>query len=423
MRTIATVQRILEVKDIAGKDLIGLATFHDIGYRVIVAKNECKADDLVVYFETDALLPDLPIYEFLRKRCFNEKFQRHRIKTMKLKDSDGTPVWSEGLVIPLTTILPVLKQKSSYEVGDDLTEVLDIKEYGAETEKQDGELTAKANPPKSWILRKLMRFRWFRENFAWIFKINIKNKLVTSSWTQVIPVGKTDETRVQNLNYLFKENSPLIGKTLVSTVKMHGSSLTLSYDATAKKNKLVVASRNNAFLSMNVFNAWTDVVRKLKWNEIIVNYAKAKKIHKIVLQGEMLGPKHLGNQYKLKEDTILWFNCWMERAGEKRGRYLTYNELAELLLDMSPILPKHDFWNGYCPVWKHSEIQFDPEVHTLEWFENESVGEDFDIKYPREGLVWRCADKDTLQTPHMGMANQFSFKAINREWSLKNGGN
>lgn len=82
------------------------------GWSVIVKKNEFQVGDKCVYCEIDSVLPEKPEFEFLRNKNF-------RIKTMKMGG-----VISQGICFPLS-ILP----ESEYKVGDDVTDIMGVKQY------------------------------------------------------------------------------------------------------------------------------------------------------------------------------------------------------------------------------------------------------------------------------------------------------
>ena len=54
-RKLASIQKIVELTPITGKDKIVLATLGN-GWKVIVSKDNYKVDDIVVYFEIDSIL-------------------------------------------------------------------------------------------------------------------------------------------------------------------------------------------------------------------------------------------------------------------------------------------------------------------------------------------------------------------------------
>lgn len=110
MRTLASIKEIAALHPIEGKDRIELAVID--GWSVIVKKNEFQVGDRCVYCEIDSVLPEKPEFEFLRNKNF-------RIKTMKMGG-----VISQGICFPLS-ILP----ESEYKVGDDVTDIMGVKQY------------------------------------------------------------------------------------------------------------------------------------------------------------------------------------------------------------------------------------------------------------------------------------------------------
>lgn len=95
MHDLSTISVIQEIIPIEGKDRIVLATVEN--YHSIVQKDEFRPGDKVIYVYYDSILPVRPEFEFLRKRCWSEKYQGFRIRPMKM----GSTV-SEGLVLSLS---------------------------------------------------------------------------------------------------------------------------------------------------------------------------------------------------------------------------------------------------------------------------------------------------------------------------------
>ena len=193
MRKLASIQQITDIQPIEGKDRIVLATV--LGWRVIVT-NDFKVGDKVVFCEIDSVLPEKPEFEFLRPKKF-------RIKTMKL-----AKVVSQGICFPLS-ILPQKKDGSEYEVGEDVTDIIGVKQYEETMDTGTSELpekTAKKYP------RWLMRFKWFRN-------------LVLPKKTKGFPsfVSKTDETRIQNMPWILTDKQEWI-----ATEKIDGQSGTFA---------------------------------------------------------------------------------------------------------------------------------------------------------------------------------------------------
>lgn len=111
-RKLAYLQRIKELNPIPGADLIEVASIQ--GWKVVVQKNQFKVNDLCVYVEIDAILPDKPEFEFLRIKKF-------RIRTVRLKGQI-----SQGICFPISILPPNLLVQDE---GTDLTEALGIEQY------------------------------------------------------------------------------------------------------------------------------------------------------------------------------------------------------------------------------------------------------------------------------------------------------
>ena len=187
LRNLAHVERIRAVHPIVGKDRIVLAEV--LGWTVIVQKDQMSDGDLVVYVEIDSVLPEREEFEFLRSKNF-------RIKTMKMAGC-----LSQGICFPLS-ILP----EGEYQEGQDLTEILGIKQY---EETMDVEPTVRTPKNTKQYPKFLMRMAWFR-------KLVLPKKQAKG-----FPdfISKTDETRIENAPFYLEDKSPMI-----ATEKIDGQS-------------------------------------------------------------------------------------------------------------------------------------------------------------------------------------------------------
>ena len=109
MRNMAYGVTISKVDDIEGKDKIGLLHFKENAYTVIGSK-ELKPGDVVCYFEVDSILPEIPVFEFLRKRCYNDRCKGFLIRKMKMGS-----VYSFGLVITSEELQTEIKAGEVYD--------------------------------------------------------------------------------------------------------------------------------------------------------------------------------------------------------------------------------------------------------------------------------------------------------------------
>lgn len=109
MRNMAYGVTISKVDDIEGKDKIGLLHFKENAYTVIGSK-KLKPGDVVCYFEVDSILPETPVFEFLRKRCYNERCKGFLIRKMKMGS-----VYSFGLVMTSEELKTEIKAGTVYD--------------------------------------------------------------------------------------------------------------------------------------------------------------------------------------------------------------------------------------------------------------------------------------------------------------------
>jgi RNA ligase (TIGR02306 family) len=164
MRKLASIQKIVALDPIEGADAIERATV--LGWQLVVKKNDFQVGDLVVYCEIDCLMPNKPVFEFLKPRGM-------RVRTIRLRGQI-----SQGICFPLS-ILPE---------GFDVVEDADCtRELGIE----------KYEPPLPACLSGVAKGRF----------------------PSFIP--KTDETRVQVLQKLLDKYK---GEKCYVTEKVDGSS-------------------------------------------------------------------------------------------------------------------------------------------------------------------------------------------------------
>lgn len=109
MRNMAYAVTISKVDDIKGKDKIGLLHFKENAYTVIGSK-KLKVGDVVCYFEVDSILPETPVFEFLRKRCYNDRCKGFLIRKMKMGDA-----YSFGLVMTSEELKTEIKAGKVYD--------------------------------------------------------------------------------------------------------------------------------------------------------------------------------------------------------------------------------------------------------------------------------------------------------------------
>jgi RNA ligase (TIGR02306 family) len=273
-RKLASIRKINNIQPIEGADKIELVTVD--GWKVVVAKDVGhKIGDLVIYCEIDSFLPIRGDFEFLRKSSYKKMGDQEgfRLKTVKLRG-----VTSQGLILPLSVLeggdemkIGISKQPWGdqlqlgpydnalvIEVGTDVTEHLGIVKYEPPI---PAELAGKVKGLFPSFLR------------------------------------KTDEERIQNLSDQYDE---LKTHTYYVTEKLDGSSATFYYN----DGVFGVCSRNLELLETEGNTFWK-VARELDLEN------KMKSLGKnISIQSELIGESVQGNPYKIKGQTVRFFNLF-----------------------------------------------------------------------------------------------------------------
>jgi hypothetical protein len=357
-RKLASIRRISDIQPIEGADMIELAIVD--GWKVVVAKNVGhKVGDMVVYCEIDSFLPIREEFEFLRKSSYKKMVdgtEGFRLKTIKLRGQV-----SQGLILPLSVFEGygyrvsenLLNENPSLEpnrsvispsdmielvVGNDVTEMLGIVKY---------------EPP---IPAELAG----------------KVKGLFPSF-----IRKTDEERIQNLSDQYDE---LKKHTYYVTEKLDGSSATFYY----KDGVFGVCSRNLELLETEGNTFWK-VARELDLENKLKDYGV-----NISVQGELIGEGIQGNPYKIKGQTVRFFNLFDIDLQEYHSLPTFQKTMNELGLETIPIL----------------DVRFTlPESidELLKYADSKSV---LNPNFDREGVVIRSLDR------------KISFKVISNKFLL-----
>ena len=339
-RKLATVRKISNIQPIEGADKIELATID--GWKVVVAKDvNHKVGDLIVYCEVDSFLPIREEFEFLRKTSFKKMGDQEgfRLKTIRLRGQV-----SQGLILPIVVLNPpdANINVTPFE-GLDVTEMLDIVKY---------------DPPIPASLAG-------------------KVKGLFPSF-----IRKTDEERVQNLasDYEKYRTQNKLGMKFYVTEKLDGSSATFY----VKDEVFSVCSRNLELLETDDNTFWK-VARELELED------KLKTLgFNVCLQGELIGEGVQGNPYKIKGQTVRFFNGFNIDTQENIP-FLQFTEITQKFgLTTVPIL----------------DFDFDlPNSidNMLEYAESPS---NLNSNFGREGVVVRSYDRT------------ISFKSISNQFLL-----
>lgn len=343
MRKLATIQKIQSLSPIPDADAIEVAQV--LGWKVIVKKGEFQVGDLVVYMEIDSLLPEKPEFEFLRKNKF-------RIRTIRMRGQI-----SQGICFPLN-ILPIETKWHIEEmekarianihgadgvIGMDVTDILGVEKY---------------EPP---------------------IPAELSGKVKGAFPSFLI---KTDEERIQTLPDIpIKYNN----KGFIATEKLDGSSCSFYW----RNGEFGVCGRNWEYSEDSKNSMW----KFARQNKIEEKMGGLKR--NLALQGEIIGEGIQKNKYKIKGQTVRFFNIF----DIDKYEYLSYEEMFNILdvlnLESVPIIETY--------------IIPDSIDEILEYAVGKSV---LNSQTEREGIVFVRYEPNEL--------GRVSFKAISNKFLLDN---
>jgi RNA ligase (TIGR02306 family) len=334
LRKLASIRKISDIQPIEGADMIELVIVD--GWKVVVAKNVGhKLGDLVIYCEIDSFLPIREEFEFLRKSSYKKMVdgtEGFRLRSIRLKNQ-----LSQGLVLPISVVEYTNVQ---FEVGIDVTNLLGITKYEPPI---PAELAGKVKGLFPSFLR------------------------------------KTDEERIQNLTLEYEgwKNSD---KGFYVTEKLDGSSATFYF----KDGEFGVCSRNLELLETEGNTFWK-VARQLKLEEWLGTHETNYSI-----QGELIGEGIQGNPYKIKGQTVGFFNAFNIDTQE----YLGLEEFELLISSMGL---------KTIPILDREFTLPDTIDELLKYADSKSV---LNSNFDREGVVIRSVDR------------KISFKVISNKFLL-----
>jgi hypothetical protein len=401
MAYIATISKL---DPIEGKDRIVYASLENLGWQCIVDTSN-KVGDNVVYCEVDSILPPEPEFEFLRKRCWSDKYQGHVIQGMKMSG-----LVSYGLVLPVSVLdgkwVPTKMKNSVLEDGFDVTELLRIRKKEDDDNASTG---AKMFETESRLQK------WINK---WLWKLGIKtrrNRCMVEGWLSF--AHKTDETRIENIPYLF--NDQYQGTPVYITEKEDGTSGTFA----VYKGLFYVASRNRVLYCKPVKKAIGELKPgKLygdKYVDMACKYSLPKRMKEvnlgdIVIQGEIVGPGIQKNPMGLSEVQMMIFNVFVPGKNAKSttpiGSFLGWDSIVGVAKDLG--IPTVKLLDRTVWQWKD-------KVSLKEYAKG-----NYENGKPREGIVIRYDIKDSdlwvLPSGERGMSNCWSLKCINDDYILGN---
>ena len=365
-RKLASVQKVKAIRPIEGADRIEVVQV--LNWDCVASKGQYHVGDLVIYFEIDSLLPDIPAFEFLKKSAWSQKLNKYKISTHKFRNQI-----SQGLVMPITQLREIYNaingtsiSSIDYDEGDDLTALLKIEKY---------------EPPVSnGPLGEIINHEWY--------------------------VPKTDEERIQvcaeNVlpEYIKREQNEWY-----ASIKLDGTSCT----AGLFDDAFLIGGRTQWYKDENMY---TTTVKKYGDIEAKAReYLDATGVY-VVFQGELCGPGIQSNRLGLKEKEWFIFNVFVSTT----GKYDSYEKLDLIgMLAMCenfglkhvPIIDdEYKFsFNGYS----NTDEIVNGLLSYVDNFKYRTYFEDASPNQIAEGLVFRLND----------MTN--SFKVVSNKFLLKGG--
>ena len=365
-RKLASVQKVKAIRPIEGADRIEVVQV--LNWDCVASKGQYHVGDLVIYFEIDSLLPDIPAFEFLKKSAWSQKLNKYKISTHKFRNQI-----SQGLVMPITQLREIYNaingtsiSSIDYDEGDDLTALLKIEKY---------------EPPVSnGPLGEIINHEWY--------------------------VPKTDEERIQvcaeNVlpEYIKREQNEWY-----ASIKLDGTSCT----AGLFDDAFLIGGRTQWYKDENMY---TTTVKKYGDIEAKAReYLDATGVY-VVFQGELCGPGIQGNKLGLKEKEWFIFNVFVSTT----GKYDSYEKLD--LIGMLAMCER--FGLKHVPIIDDEyKFSFDGYSNTdeivngllsyVDNFKYRTYFEDASPNQVAEGLVFRLND----------MTN--SFKVVSNKFLLKGG--
>jgi len=324
MRKLASIQTIKTVESIPNADNIEKITI--LGWQTVAIKGEFKPGDRCIFYEIDSLLPEHPVYEFLRKSSWVEKLNKFRLKTVRLRKT-----LSQGLVISEKTFPSIMHK--AYDVGTDLTDILDIEKY---------------DPPIPAELRGNAR------KFSW-------------------PISKTSEIRIQSNPDIIKE---ITGKPYYISVKIDGTS---SSQILNNELEFHACGRRYSYKKSKSNTYWR-IANRYDIKEKLIKHYESTGI-KVSLQGEVAGPGIRKNKIGISDIDLYVFNV-IDTVNLIR---LPLNESLDIVKNFGmkfvPILETGDSFN-----YTLEELLEKADGKYKSYFQNAKKGQ------RQEGIVIRSLD-------------------------------
>ncbi len=334
VRKLATIAKILDVKPIEGADNIERVFVR--GWQCVAKKGEYKSGDLCVYVEVDSIMPDgLPeekreewkaLNKQMSKVATEEEKNELRAKMAEIIKENTRPEFeflrdkkfhiktrkifgeiSQGICFPIS-IIPnewqsiLVTQNPEGNEGIDVTDILGITQYIA--------------PDPA------------------VMGVDAKGML------QAIGILVSDEERIENLSDKYEQIKQFV---YYKSEKLEGT----SFAAYIKDGKFGVCGRTIDYkepdddIPFDKMNVYWKVAKKLELEKKMRIFIEKHSIDNFAIQGELVGEGIQKNIYKLKGQTVCFYNAFLIDQQE----YMKYdnfiNAINEMGLMTVPILDEN----------------------------------------------------------------------------------
>lgn len=377
-RKLVTIRSINKILPHPKADRLEIAIID--GWRVVVGKGEFKADQAVVYFEIDSLLPITAEFEFLRKYSFVKKSwleslvpngEGFRIKTIKLRGE-----LSQGLIIPISKEL----QEFIYtEEGDvDYTKYFNVIKYDPPEVTSNGSEGILHGFP--YFIPKTRQER--------IQNIPSKSLLEVIRAKEVFEITRKYDGSSITVYSIIDREKPTLFTRLINKIifglkdapkyRVGVCSHNCEIDTTLENNKFAQAATETGLI---------EAVRKLS----------ASVGKELAVQGELCGPGIQGNRHGFDKPTIVVFDIY-DITNQK---YILPIERRSLV---NTLITECGFTGQHVVLEVCDRALPSANIDILLMFS------DFKLKNGREneGLVYKSLSRD------------FSFKVISNSYLLEN---
>ena len=400
-RELAYVARVTEILPIEGADRVEIAKIN--GWTCLVAKGAFKVNDLGIFFEADAKVPEKEPFLFMEKRHYKVKVQKFFKGTVI---SDGLLMSFEdfGGYVSDDKMSGIMLNKK-YKEGDFLTKELGVTYAEAEDNKR------KANSEDKYKRMAQRHGKLFaKQPFRWLMKRSWGKKLLflffgkkrdkKNAWPdgRFPGVARTDQERVENMTWILQDKTPFI-----VTQKCDGSSGTYILERKGKnKFEFYVCSRNVRMASKEQecfygsHNYYWEVAEKYDIeNKMKAWLNNAPGRDWVCWQGEICAPGIQKNPHNLSETHFYCFH-WTDNVNGRR-------DIRDAIVD----------WKSYnmetVPIVCDNYIMpddFEEFKKSADGYYMEEVCEGH-TNCKREGFVYYKTTEPT-----------FSFKNVSREYLL-----